>query len=86
MFDVHSEYGADQLDPVVQTECPDGLNIWRVVGSVLASFYGVQSSRNRKRDFESGKATHFIAAGIIMTAVCCLILYSVVSMVMWLAR
>jgi hypothetical protein len=86
MLEGHSECGVDQLHPVVQTECPDDLNIWGIVGSVLASFYGVQSSKNRKRDFESGKATHFIAAGIIMTAVCCFILYSVVSMVMWLAR
>jgi hypothetical protein len=86
MWEVYGEHVADRPDPALQAERPDDLNIWRIVGSVLASFFGVQSSSNRKRDFESGKATHFIAAGIIMTAVCCFILYSVVSMVMWLAR
>jgi len=41
----------------------------QMVGSVMASFYGVQNSKNRKRDFQHGKATHFIAVGILMTAV-----------------
>ena len=37
--------------------------------SVAASFFGVQSSKNRQRDFTKGKAGHFIAVGLIMTAV-----------------
>ena len=41
----------------------------QMVGSVMASFYGVQNSKNRKRDFQHGKASHFIAVGILMTAV-----------------
>jgi hypothetical protein len=86
MGEVHGEYAADQADPAVQAESSDELSIGQIVGSVLASFFGVQSSRNRKRDFKSGKAKQFVVVGIIMTAVCCLTLYSVVSMVMWLAR
>lgn len=86
MWEVHGDYTADQADPAVQATSLDDLSIWRIVGSVLASFFGVQSSSNRKRDFKSGKAKQFVVVGIIMTAVCCLTLYSVVSMVMLLAR
>jgi hypothetical protein len=86
MREAHGEYAADQADPAVQVERPVDLSIWRIVGSVLASFFGVQSSSNRERDFRSGKAKQFVVVGIVMTAVCCLTLYSVVSLVMWLAR
>ena len=37
------------------------------VGSPLAAAFGVQSSRNRERDFTSGKLSHFIIAGIVFT-------------------
>lgn len=85
MREVHGEHTADQPILTVRAKTPADLTIWQVVGSVLASFFGVQSSRNRERDFESGKAKHFVVVGIIMTAACCLTLYSVVSMVMWIA-
>lgn len=42
--------------------------LWQTAASVAASFFGVQSSRNRERDFSRGKAGHFIAIGIVMTA------------------
>jgi hypothetical protein len=45
------------------------LTFLQMVGSIMASFYGVQNSKNRKRDFQRGKASHFIAVGILMTAV-----------------
>ncbi|MEQ9464069.1 MAG: DUF2970 domain-containing protein [Haliea sp.] len=62
----------------------EGLTIWQVLGSVLASFFGVQSSRNRARDFNSGKAKDFIIVGLALTAVCCFTLFVVVSMVIHL--
>ncbi|MFP6837143.1 MAG: DUF2970 domain-containing protein [Pseudomonadales bacterium] len=43
------------------------LGIWKVVKSVLAAGFGVQSSRNRSRDFAKGKPIHFIAVGIVLT-------------------
>ncbi len=42
--------------------------LWQTVVSVAASFFGVQSSKNRKRDFSKGKPGHFIVIGLVMTA------------------
>ncbi len=46
---------------------PPSPTLWQTVQSVGASFFGVQSSKNRERDFTKGKASHFIAIGIGMT-------------------
>jgi len=43
--------------------------LWQTVGSVAASFFGVQSAKNRERDFSKGKASHFIVIGLVMTVV-----------------
>ena len=43
-------------------------SILDVVKSVLASFFGVQSGKNRKRDFQQGNPMQFILVGIILTA------------------
>lgn len=39
------------------------------VFSVLASFFGVQSEKNRRRDFTSGKPIVFIGVAIVLTVV-----------------
>lgn len=44
-------------------------SLWQVIKSVNASFFGVQSSANRERDFKHGKAHHFIIIGVVMTVV-----------------
>ncbi|MEQ8858503.1 MAG: DUF2970 domain-containing protein [Pseudomonadales bacterium] len=54
----------------------------QVIGSVLASAFGVQSSRNRKRDFTHGKPSHFIIAGLAFTAAFGFILYLIVQLVL----
>ena len=43
------------------------LNPLQVVASVLAAGLGVQSSKNRERDFKQGRLGVFIAAGIVFT-------------------
>jgi hypothetical protein len=45
------------------------LSFFQMVHSVGASFFGVQSSENRERDFRRGKAKHFIAVAILMTGI-----------------
>lgn len=41
--------------------------LWQSAMSVMAAFFGVQSSRNRERDFRHGKASHFIILGVVAT-------------------
>lgn len=41
----------------------------QMVGSILASFFGVQNSKNWKRDFQHGKARSFFLVGVLMTVV-----------------
>lgn len=50
-------------------EAPQSLTFLQMVGSILSSFFGVQSGKNRERDFAVGKARAFILVGILMTAV-----------------
>jgi DUF2970 family protein len=72
--------GAHDEEPVPH------VSLLQMVGSILASFYGVQSSKNRHRDFKSGKAGAFIAVGILMTVVWYLLIYLVVTLVLHIAR
>lgn len=41
----------------------------QIAQSVGAALLGVQSSKNRKRDFQTGKPMHFIIGGVIGTLV-----------------
>ena len=43
------------------------LNPFQVIASVFAAGLGVQSSKNRERDFNQGRAGVFVAAGVIFT-------------------
>ena len=45
------------------------LNPLQVVASVFAAGLGVQSSKNRERDFKQGKIGVFIVAGLTFTLV-----------------
>lgn len=56
-----------------------GLTFLQMIGSVLASFIGVQSSEKRERDFKKGKAKQFIMVGILMTVVWYGAIYLVVT-------
>ena len=48
---------------------PPKQTLWQTIASVGAAFFGVQSSKNRERDFKHGKAAHFIVIGLVATAV-----------------
>ncbi|TDU32729.1 DUF2970 family protein [Panacagrimonas perspica] len=71
--------------PEVPNPPPRRPTLLQEIGSVLASFFGVQSSRNRKRDFTSGSPLRFLALGIALTATFVLVVFGVVKLVMWKA-
>lgn len=55
---------------------------WQIVGSTLAAAVGVQSSKNRERDFTGGNIYTYIAAGVIFTVIFVVIIILVVKTVL----
>ena len=53
-----------------------------IVLSTLAAAIGVQSSKNRERDFAQGSPLPFIVAGVIFTVLFILAVVTVVSLVL----
>jgi hypothetical protein len=60
-------------------------SLLEVLGSVLASMFGVQSNRRREQDFVHGKPSQYIVIGLLVTLVFILTVWGVVSLVMKLA-
>jgi hypothetical protein len=56
---------------------------WEVFKSVLASFFGVQSEKIRKRDFEHGSPGQFIVIGLLITLAFIIILYVLVKIILY---
>jgi hypothetical protein len=56
-----------------------------VLGSVLASMFGVQSNHRREKDFVHGRPSQYIVIGLLVTLVFILSVWGVVSLVMKLA-
>ena len=61
------------------------LTLWEMLQSVLSAALGVQSGKNRARDFSRGKPSHFIILGVLFTAVFVLTIFGVVKLVLHLA-
>lgn len=53
-----------------------------VVKSVLASFFGVQSDKNRERDFQQGSPAQFILVGLILTILFIVIMIVIVKIIL----
>ncbi len=45
----------------------ESLALWEVFQGIIAMFIGVQSEKNRERQFKYGKLHQFIIVGIIIT-------------------
>lgn len=58
------------------------LGLWEIVTSTVAAAFGVQSRRNRERDFTAGKPSHFIIAGIVFTVLFVLGMIVLVNLVL----
>jgi hypothetical protein len=61
------------------------VTILTVVGSIFASWFGVQSNKNRERDFTHGKASTFIFAGLVFVFLFILFVTAIVKVVMHFA-
>lgn len=57
-------------------------SLLQVIASVLAAAFGVQSSKNRERDFQHGNAASFVVVGIIATVLLILLIYGAVTLVL----
>ena len=57
-----------------------------ILRSVFSAFLGVQSNRNRERDFAHGRPIHFIVAGLLGTLLFILLMWALVKLVMSLAH
>lgn len=58
------------------------LTFIQMLGSTLSAALGVQSERNRERDFSRGKASHFILMGIGFTVVFVIVMALIVKLVL----
>jgi len=61
------------------------LSFWQVLLSVLAAAFGVQSGKNRQRDFSRGRPLHFVVIGLLATALFVLLRYGTVQLVLHFA-
>jgi hypothetical protein len=61
------------------------LTLWEMLQSVLSAALGVQSGKNRSRDFSRGKPSHFIILGVLFTAVFVLVILAIVKLVLHVA-
>lgn len=70
--------GKDKTKP----EDQPSLNPMQVIASVFAAGLGVQSSKNRERDFNQGRIGVFVAAGIIFTLLFIGVMFLIVQLVL----
>lgn len=61
------------------------LTLREMLQSVLSAALGVQSGKNRSRDFSRGKPSHFIILGVLFTVMFVLVIFAVVKLVLHLA-
>jgi len=71
----------DQQEPAKQEE-QQQLSFLQTMLSVVQASFGVQSSKNKQRDFEKGSLKGFIAAALIFTVLFVLTLVVVVNLVL----
>lgn len=55
------------------------VGFFQVVTSVGAAMFGVQSDKNRQRDFTRGKLWHYIVGGLIFAVIFIAVLISIVQ-------
>ena len=64
---------------------PQPPTFWQMLQSVLAAAFGVQSGKNRARDFGHGKPSQFILLGLLFTLCFVLLVLGLVKQVLYFA-
>jgi hypothetical protein len=72
----------DANDSDTESDKPSSPSLLQVISSVFAAGLGVQSSKNRERDFKHGKFGVFLAAGITFTLLFIATVFTVVQLVL----
>lgn len=62
-----------------QKEGQSGTSFWSVAHSIGAGLLGVQSRKNRERDFTHGKPIHFVIGGVVGTLLFLLVIWLLVQ-------
>jgi uncharacterized membrane protein len=57
-------------------------NLIAVIGSVMSAAFGVQSSKNRERDFTHGKFRNYVITAIIFVGIFIASVFTVVQIVL----
>jgi len=58
---------------------------WQMLHSIMAAAFGVQTHKNRARDFTHGKPWHFVILGVAFTVLLALSLVGIVQLVLHFA-
>lgn len=70
----------EKLDSIdVEEKAP---SFWQIVFSTMAAFLGVQSNKNRVRDFKHGNFLAYVVSGLIFTVIFIFCVVTVVKMVL----
>jgi len=54
--------------------------LFQMMRSIFRAWFGVQNRENMERDFQHGKASHFIIVGLIMAVLFVLMIAGVVAL------
>lgn len=81
-LEIRLQAGSYKWNAVMEEDKKQKPSIGQVILSTLAAAIGVQSSKNRERDFKSGSIKTYIAAGILFTALFVITLVLVVKTVL----
>jgi hypothetical protein len=72
----------DDASETSEEDNRDNTTLLQVIGSVLMAGLGVQSSKNKERDFKQGNFKSFIIVGLAFTVLFVVAVASVVSTVL----
>lgn len=57
-------------------------SFWQIVMSTCAAAFGVQTDKNRERDFAEGSVKNYIVAGVVFTIIFVVVLVFIVKLVL----